>query len=155
MTKTGGPSGDRNKKWFGMTPPDECPDASAIAGVCSQEAAYARVLLKGRRRRDDMLGGDVFADPAWDMMLFLFVGRIERRRIAKSDLAVAAAVPASTAFRKMVELIASDLIHEYPDPADGRRTFSDLTDCAFVKLAEVLRQNMADYETYVGNPLQR
>jgi hypothetical protein len=40
-------------------------------------AAKVRTYLRARRRRDELLGSDVFADPVWDVLLDLFASAVE------------------------------------------------------------------------------
>ena len=39
----------------------------------SAEGRLARRLLEARRKREEMLGADLFRDPAWDILLDLFL----------------------------------------------------------------------------------
>jgi hypothetical protein len=61
-------------------------------------AALARRYLRHRRERERLLP-DLFADPAWDILLDLFAASIERRPVSVSSACVAAAVPPTTALR--------------------------------------------------------
>ena len=58
-----------------------------------------REMLRWRRRRDQLFAGDLFADPAWDMMLDLAAAGLEGVDVAVSSLCIASAVPATTALR--------------------------------------------------------
>src|SRR5690606_24209072 len=58
-----------------------------------------RDWLRVRRLRDEFLPGDLFADPAWDMLLDLFAARLEQERVSVSSLCIASAVPPTTALR--------------------------------------------------------
>ena len=49
--------------------------AATMAETASVTAAQVRDLLRARRLRADFLPGDLFADPAWDMMLDLLAAR--------------------------------------------------------------------------------
>jgi hypothetical protein len=43
--------------------------------------------------REQFFGPDLFADPAWDILLDLYAARLEQQRVAVSSLCIAAAVP--------------------------------------------------------------
>jgi DNA-binding MarR family transcriptional regulator len=80
-----------------------------------------------RRRRDELLGSDLFADPAWDMLLDLYARGIEGQDISVSSACLAGAVPSTIALGWLVKLERRGLVVRIPDPSDGRRTFLRLT----------------------------
>jgi DNA-binding transcriptional ArsR family regulator len=82
-----------------------------------------RDLLRARRIRADFLPGDLFADPAWDMMLDLLAARLDHERVSVSSLCIAAAVPPTTALRWIRTLTDKGLVERQADPHDGRRVF--------------------------------
>ena len=89
-----------------------------------------RTIIRLRRQRDRLFSGDLFADPAWDMMLDLMAARIERLRVAVSSLCIAAAVPPTTALRWIKTLTDIGIFVRVADPTDGRRVFIELSDGA-------------------------
>lgn len=86
-------------------------------------ATQVRDLLRARRIRADFLPGDLFADPAWDMMLDLLAARLDHERVSVSSLCIAAAVPPTTALRWIRTLTDKGLVERQADPLDGRRVF--------------------------------
>lgn len=56
-------------------------------------------LLLARRARDDLLGRDLFSDPAWDMLLELYAAKLAGRTMTLKQLALAVETPPSTAAR--------------------------------------------------------
>lgn len=92
------------------------------------EATTIRAIIRARRRRDQLFGAELFADPAWDMLLDLAAARKEGRPVAVSSLCIAAAVPATTALRWIQTLTAAGLFVRHADPADRRRVFIALSD---------------------------
>lgn len=100
-------------------------------------ARAIRALIRQRRNRDRFFGGDLFADPAWDMLLELYASELAQQRISVTSLCQAAAVPGTTALRWMCHLEARGMIRRQQDPLDGRRFFVSLSpDC---------HQRMEDY----------
>lgn len=89
-----------------------------------------RTMLRLRRQRDHLFAGELFADPAWDMMLDLMAARIERLKVAVSSLCIAAAVPPTTALRWIRTLTELGIFVRVADPTDGRRIFIELSDAA-------------------------
>lgn len=100
---------------------DSAPRAPVSAG-------QVRTHIRHRRLREEYFGPDIFADPAWDMMLDLYAARLERLRVSVSSLCIAAAVPATTALRWIKTLTDSGLFERREDPHDGRRIFVALSD---------------------------
>ncbi|HWT14087.1 MAG TPA: winged helix DNA-binding protein [Allosphingosinicella sp.] len=103
------------------------------------DAATVRALIRARRLRDQYFRGDLFADPAWDMLLDLMAARIEGNRVAVSSLCIAAAVPATTALRWIKALTDRGLFVRSADPEDGRRVYIALSDETARTLAAYLR----------------
>jgi len=87
------------------------------------DPARIRAHIKVRRLRERFLAADLFADPAWDMLLDLSAARMEGRRVSVSSLCIAAAVPTTTALRWIKTLVDRDLFVRESDPADARRAF--------------------------------
>ena len=90
------------------------------------DAGFIRSIIRARRLRDHFFRGEMFADPAWDMLLDLMAARVERQRVAVSSLCIAAAVPPTTALRWIKTLCDQGLFVRVADPEDGRRVFIEL-----------------------------
>lgn len=103
----------------------------AAAGDAPLDANVVRGLIRVRRLRDQFFSKELFADPAWDMLLDLMAARLERSRVAVSSLCIAAAVPATTALRWIRTLTEHGLFVRSADPEDGRRIFIELSDAAY------------------------
>jgi hypothetical protein len=98
--------------------------------VAIVSAGDVRAIIRLRRMRDRYFRSDLFADPAWDMLLDLMAARLERMRVAVSSLCIAAAVPPTTALRWIKTLCDHGLFVRVADPEDGRRVFIELSDSA-------------------------
>jgi DNA-binding MarR family transcriptional regulator len=94
-------------------------------------------IIRARRLRSRFLPEDLFADPAWDMMLDLFHAGLMQRRVSISTLCSEAGVPPTTALRWMTALVERGLFVRRADPHDGRRFF--------VELAPATSQAMKQY----------
>lgn len=99
-------------------------------------AKFVRRLIHHRRRREHHFPADLFADPAWDMMLDLYAAHYERRDISVSSLCIAAAVPATTALRWIKLMVDEGKFIRIADPNDGRRIIVKLSDDARTQLDE-------------------
>lgn len=86
-----------------------------------------RNALKARRLRERYFDADLFADPAWDILLELLQAELAHYRVSVSSLCIAANVPATTALRWIATLTDAGLLRRTQDPDDGRRMFMELT----------------------------
>ena len=113
-------------------------DTSAEPKIEDQDpaAAYkaAKKLLATRRRRDRVLGGDLFSDPVWNILLDLFISEFEQKKVAVGDACIAADVPVTSALRCCRLLEIRGFIRRERDPLDGRRML--------VRLSDTTRANM-------------
>jgi DNA-binding MarR family transcriptional regulator len=106
--------------------------------VTSVNAADVRAIIRLRRLRDRYFRSDLFADPAWDMLLDLMAARLERMRVAVSSLCIAAAVPPTTALRWIKTMCDHGLFVRVADPEDGRRVFIELSEGAATAMTTYL-----------------
>ena len=106
----------------------------------------ARQLLGLRRLREEMLGGSLFADPAWDLLLHLYVESAAGRRVAISELCAAAKVRPTTGLRWINLLVEAGLLEKSDDPADARRVFVGFAPGAEEALHRILARAMAESE---------
>ena len=108
---------------------EDCPDK--LAEVSPQQV---NDVIRARRLRGRFLPEDLFADPAWDMLLCLFRAELLQHRVAVSSICSSAAVPATTALRWLNTLVERRLCVRRADPHDGRRVFVELTPDASTSL---------------------
>jgi hypothetical protein len=124
--------------------PREPRDNAAKGEGSPPTHAEIRALLRARRMREQFLPGDLFADPAWDMILDLLAARLARQRVSVSSLCIAASVPPTTALRWIRQLTDRGILSRIDDPEDGRRVFIDLTEeatDAVLAWAQAVRRN--------------
>ncbi|NUT01506.1 MAG: winged helix-turn-helix transcriptional regulator [Sphingomonas sp.] len=96
-------------------------DAPHISGE------MVRQVIRARRQRSRFFNEELFADPAWDMLLDLLQAEIAQLRVPVSSLCIAAAVPATTALRWIKAMTDKGLFLRRADPHDGRRVFVELS----------------------------
>jgi DNA-binding MarR family transcriptional regulator len=103
-------------------------DQAAPSLLSSREAVEViREILRYRRRRDRVFGGDLFGEPAWDILLELYMAELTYKNISVSSACLASAVPATTALRWIGTLEKKGLIMRRNDPMDRRRVWLCLT----------------------------
>jgi len=90
-------------------------------------ATEIRGVIRARRMRAQFFADELFADPAWDMLLDLFAAQLERRQVSVSSLCIAAAVPPTTALRWIGTLHEAGLFERQADPTDRRRAYIGLS----------------------------
>jgi DNA-binding transcriptional ArsR family regulator len=106
-------------------------------------ASAAETLLVARRSRGEALGPNLFADPAWDMLLALFIAAERGEALSVSRLCVAAGVAQTTALRWLEQLEQGRLVTRAADAADARRTLVTLASEAREKMRVLLRSTTA------------
>lgn len=99
----------------------------------------ARNMYELRRRRDSSFGGELFSEPAWDILLHLFVAGAEGRVVSVLAACNGAAAPQTTALRKLRQLEEARLIVRAGDPADARRAYVRLSALACRKMRSLLK----------------
>jgi hypothetical protein len=109
---------------------------SAAATHIDIDAKYIRAIIKMRRRRDAYFEAEMFADPAWDILLDLLAARLEGKSVSVSSLCIAASVPATTALRWISSMTEKGNLVRRQDPTDARRIFIDLSKAEADKLME-------------------
>lgn len=102
-----------------------------IAGHASDMslADRARAVYAARRRRDAMLGtaAALFHDPAWDILLDLFIQAEDHQIVSVSSACVGACVAHTTALRCLKAMERKGIVSFRRDPFDKRRHFVGLT----------------------------
>lgn len=102
-------------------PPATHPSA---AQAPSDLVAVARGVLESRRRRAAVfaLAADIFHEPAWDLLLDLFVAEGEGRNPDLAAMCANAGIREQTALRWITSLEQLDLVRGHADPVTGRPT---------------------------------
>jgi hypothetical protein len=84
-------------------------------------------VIHARRTRARYLTPELFADPAWDILLDLLRAEIAHERVSVSSACIAAAVPATTGLRWLKALEQQGFVVRQPDLHDARRTYVALS----------------------------
>ena len=117
--------------------PRESPDDTSLGGAPVPEAKpaprpgaeLAAWLLMARRLREEVLGAELFSDPAWDILLDIYAAEARGERIQISSLAPMNGVPSSTARRWAHKLEALGLLERDRDERDQRLSYIRLSHC--------------------------
>lgn len=110
------------------------PMQSSSSHPPATDAKQLRDMIKLRRLRDRFFDKDLFADPAWDILLDLKAAGLEGQNVSVSSLCIAAAVPPTTALRWITAMTDSGMLERHQDPGDARRVFIALSKETSAKL---------------------
>ena len=102
------------------------PHDISTPGIDYYELACA--LYEGRRERRHFFPSDLFADPAWDMLLLLYCAGGRGERPSVSSVCHASEVPITTGHRWLRHLEDRGLILRAPHSTDRRSFVLGLTE---------------------------
>jgi hypothetical protein len=98
-----------------------------------------KMIIHARAQRVAFLPADLFADPAWDMLLHLYLADIVCKRVTVTNLCSASNVPMSTALRWIDALDRRGLIDRTSDQWDARRFFISLSEAGIECMDDYFR----------------
>ena len=91
----------------------------------------ARAEYDKRRKRAKHFPQGLFGEPAWDMLLDLFVSCQNGTEISVTSACIAAYVPATTALRWLQNLELTGFVERFADAKDKRRYIVRLTEVGY------------------------
>ena len=104
-------------------------------------ADAVRRLIKARTRRRRLFPGLLFAEPAWNMLLELYLAHLEGRKQAQTSLALTSDVPATTAQRWIISLAEEGWLNRSADTHDARRVLVELSQKGQVAMNKFFSQS--------------
>ena len=107
-------------------------------GCAEARLATAKAWIQARRWRDRLLDCELFADPAWDLMLDLYEKHYEGRAVSVTSACLAAKVPSATAFRQLSRLCMKGWVERHDDGSDRRKVQVSLTRAAVEAMDAVM-----------------
>lgn len=90
--------------------------------------ARAKAVLRARRSRARHFNRSIFGEPAWEILLLLFVADAREGRLPVGQLAQSVATPLTTVLRWVGYLEKERLLARKTHPTDKRIAFIELTD---------------------------
>lgn len=117
------------------------PDTETAKATTGQDhpiwVELARQTYDDRRRRTKIFRSeDLFGEPAWDILLDLFIAAKERRRVSVTSACIGSAVPSTTALRWITILEKQELLVREADPGDARRVYVKLSARGYAAMLE-------------------
>lgn len=121
---------------------DNVPSEQSVAKSSISALDAARRIVARRRKRNSAFRmhslGDVFGEPAWDMMLDLFIADRTGTRISVSSLCIGSNAPPTTALRYIRTMVERGVFTRMPDPSDNRRIWVSLSNWAVDEIEQIL-----------------
>ena len=99
----------------------------SLSSRSQAEIRLVREAIRARAARTSFFKARFFSDPAWDILLDLYLAELRQRRLSVSAIGVSADVPLTTLLRWLDTLQREGLIERAADPLDGRRVFVTLS----------------------------
>jgi hypothetical protein len=111
--------------------------------------SVAHHIYRQRRRRSEIFPSELFGEPAWDILLDLFVAAKRGEKVSVTSACIGATVPSTTALRWITLLEDERLLVREKDESDARRVFVRLTAGGYRKMVEYLGKMLGPfpYET--------
>ena len=122
------------RKLIGETPPADNGSEPRL-GEARHRAAR---LLQINRSRATVVGTELFADPAWNMMLDLFVRGVDGCSTTVTSACIGADAPSTTALRHLAILVERGLVERRPSPDDHRMHDVRLTSEGYARMLTLL-----------------
>lgn len=118
-------------------------DAGGSVAILSDDHETLRAIALSsygtRRARKRQFPKQLFGEPAWDMLLDLYINQKGQRAVSVSSLCIASMVPATTALRYISMLEQNGLLKKTPAEHDRRLSLVELTDEGYEAMEEYLR----------------
>jgi hypothetical protein len=109
-------------------------------------ATIASSIYQSRRMRANYFDSNLLIDPAWDMLLDLFIQKIRGRRISASGLCLATTVPHTTALRWIVVLEEGGLLRRSKVHEDVLEELVEITPAAFRQMRRFIEDSVTRFD---------
>ena len=112
---------------MGLRPPLARHSPATNSNEPGVSTETVRWLIRARRHRGRYLPSELFAEPAWDILLDLLRAELTGTRVSVSSACIASGVPPSTGLRWLRSLEQQGLVIRRFDSGDARRIFVELS----------------------------
>lgn len=121
-----------------IAPPEEVSDRPRLR-TTRNHLTLARKAYTLRRKRAAIFGNpDLFGEPAWDILLDLFIAHGEGKPVSVSSACIGSASPATTGLRWLGVLADEGLIVRENDADDHRRVLVRLSSAGVAAMERFL-----------------
>jgi DNA-binding MarR family transcriptional regulator len=104
----------------------EAEERPALSSEGLDLLAFTRRMIAERYRRYQYFSAHLFSDPAWDILLELFIAEIEMRQVPVTNLCFTSNVPDTTVLRWIRLMEQDGLLIRRKDKVDKRRVLVQL-----------------------------
>jgi hypothetical protein len=104
------------------------PASDDLASSIAKALERASALIGLRIRRERLFGGELFGEPAWDILLDLFIQRARGKKTSSTSAALASRAPSTTALRYISMLTTRGWVNRSVAVHDKRVYYIELTD---------------------------
>ena len=88
---------------------------------------YAEMLVRQRRVREQFFPTKMLGEPAWDLLLDLFIAQERGQKVPVTSACAASRAPQATALRYICALAADGMVERISSPDDRRVVYLVLT----------------------------
>ena len=113
-------------------------DALEVERNADRLAEIAAREYRSRRSRDRHFDRKLFGEPAWDIMIDLFIQQSSGKTVSVTSAAIASQVPVTTALRHLAALQKAGLVERMRSAADARVRLLRLTREGYVRIGSWL-----------------
>jgi hypothetical protein len=113
-------------------------DAHEVARNADRLAEIAAREYRARRARDRYFDRTLFGEPAWDIMIDLFIQQSSGKTVSVTSAAIASQVPVTTALRHLAMLQKAGLVERMRSAADARVKLLRLTKEGYTRIGSWL-----------------
>lgn len=118
----------------------------ALAFTDEKLATIALSIYRARRRRAKLFNKLLFSEPAWDMLLDLFIASVRGRVVSPQSLCSAADVPEAVGLRWIEVLFREGLIRRRDVDVDGQVTSIEISDRGFELMQKYVLDGVTAFE---------
>jgi hypothetical protein len=109
-------------------------------------ATLAGAIYRLRQHRQSYFDAALFAEPAWDMLLDLFINKVREARVSTTSLCLAAGVPHATGIRWIRTLREHGLLRRYRAADDARLMLIEITPKGYQLMRRCLSAGVTRFE---------
>lgn len=134
------------------------PESYLLERSAPMLAEIARSEYEARKCRRRYIDAELLGEPAWDILLDLFIHQVAGRRVSLTSSSLASHAPHATAMRYFSALEQYGFVCRHKSETDARVTFLALTPEGFRRVGEYLRERartMLDAELPKAIPMGR
>lgn len=128
------------------------PGQSSTSRRNDQQPRFPTELVKLAKRikairesRVALLEPSLFGEPAWNMLLALYIAAGEQYALSISALCAESGTPATTATRSINRLLELNMVRRVPNPSDNRSAYIELSAETASKLTVLLDSARSKY----------